>query len=62
MCGLCGFTGEIIDRDAIVKNMTDVITHRGPDSSGIYIDSDIAMGISPSEHHRLRPRRSADLQ
>jgi asparagine synthase (glutamine-hydrolysing) len=45
MCGLCGFTGEIIDRDAIVKNMTDVITHRGPDSSGIYIDSDIAMGF-----------------
>jgi asparagine synthase (glutamine-hydrolysing) len=45
MCGLCGFTGEIIDRDAIVKNMTDVITHRGPDSSGVYIDSDIAMGF-----------------
>lgn len=45
MCGLCGFTGEVIDRDAIVKNMTDVITHRGPDSSGIYTDSDIAMGF-----------------
>ena len=45
MCGLCGFTGEIIDRDAVVKEMTDVITHRGPDSSGIYTDSDIAMGF-----------------
>ncbi|MFU0832090.1 MAG: Asparagine synthase (Glutamine-hydrolyzing) [Oscillospiraceae bacterium] len=45
MCGLCGFTGEVIDRDAVVKHMTDAITHRGPDSSGIYTDSDIAMGF-----------------
>ncbi|WP_411675758.1 asparagine synthase (glutamine-hydrolyzing) [Caproicibacter sp.] len=45
MCGLCGFTGEVIDRDAVIKNMTDVITHRGPDSSGIYSDADISMGF-----------------
>ena len=35
MCGLCGFTGEVIDRDEVIKQMTDKITHRGPDSSGI---------------------------
>ena len=34
MCGLCGFTGEIVDRDAVLENMTEVITHRGPDSKG----------------------------
>ena len=45
MCGLCGFTGEVIDRDAVIKNMTDVITHRGPDSSGTYTDADISMGF-----------------
>ena len=45
MCGLCGFTGEVIDRDAVIKNMTDKITHRGPDSSGIFTDDSIAMGF-----------------
>lgn len=45
MCGLCGFTGEVIDRDAVIKNMTDKITHRGPDSNGFFTDSDISMGF-----------------
>ncbi len=45
MCGLCGFTGEVIDRDAVIKAMTDKITHRGPDSCGVYTDGDIAMGF-----------------
>lgn len=30
MCGICGFTGQIVDRDDVIKNMTEVITHRGP--------------------------------
>ena len=45
MCGLCGFTGEMIDRDKVLENMTDVITHRGPDSVGYYTDSSISMGF-----------------
>ena len=45
MCGLCGFTGEVIDRDAVIKNMTDVITHRGPDSNGVFSDGNISMGF-----------------
>lgn len=45
MCGVCGFTGEVLDRDNVIKNMTDVITHRGPDSLGLYTDEDIAMGF-----------------
>ena len=51
MCGLCGFTGEVIDwdghcsRDAVIKAMTDKITHRGPDSSGVYTDAGIGMGL-----------------
>ena len=45
MCGLCGFTGEIVDRDAVLENMTEVITHRGPDSKGVYTDDKISMGF-----------------
>ncbi len=45
MCGLCGFTGEIVDRDAVLENMTEVITHRGPDSRGFYTDDKISMGF-----------------
>ena len=45
MCGLCGFTGEIVDRDAVLENMTEVITHRGPDSKGFYTDDKISMGV-----------------
>ena len=48
MCGICGFTGEIIDqndRDAVINRMTDVITHRGPDSRGVFAGGGIAMGF-----------------
>ncbi len=45
MCGICGFTGQIENRDDVIKNMTDVITHRGPDSSGFYTDDYISMGF-----------------
>ena len=38
MCGICGFTGEVVDRDLVLKNMTEVITHRGPDSDGFFTD------------------------
>ncbi len=45
MCGICGFTGEIVDRDKVIRSMTDVITHRGPDSDGVFMDDNIAMGF-----------------
>ncbi len=45
MCGICGFTGEVVDRDAVLKNMTEVITHRGPDSDGFFTDDYINMGF-----------------
>lgn len=45
MCGLCGFFGHVIDREKTLKNMTDVITHRGPDSVGYYSDERISMGF-----------------
>lgn len=36
MCGICGFTGEVIDRNETIHKMTEVITHRGPDSDGFF--------------------------
>ncbi len=45
MCGFCGFTGEIVDREAYLREMTERITHRGPDSDGYYMDDGIAMGF-----------------
>ncbi len=49
MCGLCGFTGEILapnsGRQETIQTMTDQITHRGPDSSGFFVSDDIAMGF-----------------
>ncbi len=45
MCGFCGFTGEIVDREAYLREMTERITHRGPDSDGYYMDNGIAMGF-----------------
>ena len=45
MCGICGFTGEVLDRDGVVRRMCGRITHRGPDSSGQYLGDGIAMGF-----------------
>ena len=45
MCGLCGFTGELVDKETYLRQMTEKIIHRGPDSDGFYTDADIAMGF-----------------
>ena len=45
MCGICGFTGELEHREDTIRRMTEVITHRGPDSDGFYTDDYIAMGF-----------------
>ena len=45
MCGICGFTGQLEERENILQKMTEVITHRGPDSDGYFTDDYIAMGF-----------------
>lgn len=45
MCGFCGFTGEVVNRDQLLQQMADKITHRGPDSQGVYTDDTIAMAF-----------------
>ncbi len=45
MCGICGFTGQLIDREEYLRQMTEKITHRGPDADGYYLDDTLAMGF-----------------
>ena len=45
MCGICGFTGKPENRDEVIRAMTEVITHRGPDSDGYFSDDFISMGF-----------------
>lgn len=45
MCGFVGFTGHLVGGDKILKNMMDTIIHRGPDSAGTHIDSDVSLGF-----------------
>ena len=45
MCGICGFTGKPDNREEVIRKMTGVITHRGPDSDGFFSDDYISMGF-----------------
>ncbi len=45
MCGFTGFTNKILDDGTVLERMMDRIVHRGPDSSGKFVDSNIALGF-----------------
>ena len=45
MCGFCGFTGQLVDREQYLREMTEKITHRGPDADGYYFGDGLAMGF-----------------
>ncbi|ONI45424.1 asparagine synthase (glutamine-hydrolyzing) [Candidatus Epulonipiscioides gigas] len=46
MCGICGFVdNKLLDKQETLLNMMDKIIHRGPDSSGEYIDETAALGF-----------------
>lgn len=66
MCGIAGIfnlNGEPVAPD-MLRNMTDAITHRGPDSEGFYIDSFVGLGhrrlsiidLSRAGHQPMRTR------
>ncbi|MFX0071611.1 MAG: asparagine synthase (glutamine-hydrolyzing) [Candidatus Hermodarchaeota archaeon] len=42
MCGICGFNFE---NKQLLKQMCNLIHHRGPDDEGYYVDSNISMGM-----------------
>ena len=43
MCGICGFTGS--PDENVLKRMTALIIHRGPDEDGYYADGNINLGM-----------------
>ena len=50
MCGFIGFTGQLENREAILRKMADRIAHRGPDMEGFHISGEgaadsIALGF-----------------
>ncbi len=45
MCGFVGFTNYIGDNGTVLNEMMDRIVHRGPDSAGKFVDSNIALGF-----------------
>ena len=47
MCGIAGFITKHdgIDKNLVIKSMTDIITHRGPDDEGFFVDKNVALGM-----------------
>lgn len=45
MCGIVGFADKSKNKKKIIKDMADLIIHRGPDSDGYYVDEDVALGF-----------------
>jgi asparagine synthase (glutamine-hydrolysing) len=51
MCGIAGLfdtRGDETPADELIRRMTDALTHRGPDESGIHLEPGVALG-----HRRL---------
>ena len=50
MCGITGilnFNGSVVDK-LLLRRMTDVLSYRGPDGEGFYVDKNVGLG-----HRRL---------
>ncbi|MFA4890012.1 MAG: asparagine synthase (glutamine-hydrolyzing) [Candidatus Paceibacterota bacterium] len=46
MCGIAGILGNNIkNKEEVIKKMTDIMIHRGPDDSGFFIDENAALGM-----------------
>ncbi|MCX8009813.1 MAG: asparagine synthase (glutamine-hydrolyzing), partial [Ignavibacteria bacterium] len=47
MCGICGiisYDGKAVDT-AVLKRMTDILIHRGPDDEGMYVNESKTVGL-----------------
>lgn len=46
MCGVSGIIGQNIDnKELLIGKMTDLISHRGPDDQGFYVDGFVGLGM-----------------
>ena len=48
MCGIAGYIGNKPVNEEKFNNMVDIVSHRGPNDRGIYVDGNISLG-----HRRL---------
>ena len=42
---ICRICRSVENREAVLEHMMDTIIHRGPDSSGKFVDEDAALGF-----------------
>jgi asparagine synthase (glutamine-hydrolysing) len=45
MCGICGIYTDTPLNISLLKEMTDTITHRGPDDDGYFIEGGVGLGM-----------------
>ena len=45
MCVFVGFIDKASNKKKIVKDMADIIKHRGPDGDGYYVGDNCALGF-----------------
>ena len=45
MCGIAGIIGNPRKKNETIKQMVDIIAHRGPDDDGFYSDNSMAFGM-----------------
>ena len=51
MCGITGIVSQFsLPEEHVLQAMTDSLIHRGPDDSGVWVDSDAGIGLG---HRRL---------
>src|SRR5215211_3794067 len=72
MCGINGIAFSSRSRrrvdPSLLKSMRDVITHRGPDDEGIYIDENVGLGhrrlsiVDVASGHQPMPNEDGSLQ
>ena len=46
MCGIAGIIGSNSDNRLSLNRMIKAMHHRGPDDSGVYVDADVAIGMT----------------
>ena len=56
MCGIAGILhlDGAAASPSVLKKMTDIIAHRGPDGEGQWVEENVGIGTASGHHRRLR--------
>ena len=63
MSGITGILSSCqeLTPKSILKDMTDILQHRGPDGEGHFITPQIALGYRHFDVHRLTPKQAQTM-